>query len=172
MVNQANLLMWSELCTVLCLFILSYTEAAFTEADKFTYAYHCHNGNLLEASRSWDKDPEDRSCKCGLQDSASQNAVFTKEREQLYHTRQRIKVAIGSWLAAAVDAFLLKILIEEHLGYPTDLVSDDDRDPIWPWPALADGTQAHVCACMRMRAHARTSVHVCECRLVCMCACF
>jgi hypothetical protein len=39
-------------------------------------------------------------------------------------------LAAVSRLAAAVDAFLLKILIEERLGYPVQLVSDGSLDGV------------------------------------------
>ena len=31
----------------------------------------------------------------------------------------------GSWLGASIDAFLIKIILEEELGYQTVLVSEE-----------------------------------------------
>ncbi len=35
-----------------------------------------------------------------------------------------VKVAVGGWKGAATDAFLLKVEIEQDLGYPTEMVPD------------------------------------------------
>jgi hypothetical protein len=36
------------------------------------------------------------------------------------------QVVVGQWIAGAIDAFLLKIMLEEDLGFPVRLVLDDD----------------------------------------------
>ena len=38
--------------------------------------------------------------------------------------RDKIRIVVGSWFAAAMDAFLLKVAIEEVLGFPVELVPD------------------------------------------------
>jgi hypothetical protein len=42
--------------------------------------------------------------------------------------QEPIKILISSWVGAALDAFLLKILLEEVLGYPVKLISDVDEE--------------------------------------------
>ena len=74
----------------------------------FTYAVHCYRAN------SSFTDP---SCNC-----------LSKTKHAAYDTQPTVVVVIGSWLAGAIDAFLLKIVLEQELGYPTVLVSDED-----PW---------------------------------------
>jgi hypothetical protein len=41
-------------------------------------------------------------------------------------SRPTIKIVVGGWVAAAVDAFLLKIVIEEIQGFPVQLIDDVD----------------------------------------------
>ena len=49
---------------------------------------------------------------------------FGKSPHSEFNARPIIKVVVGSWFGAQVTAFLLKIVIEEELGYPTLLLSD------------------------------------------------
>ena len=56
-------------------------------------------------------DPECR-CRGGL------------PRHSEFDSRPTIKVSVGGWQGAATDAFLLKIAIEQELGYPTELLPD------------------------------------------------
>ena len=56
----------------------------------------------------------DRSCNClGLPIPAGSDS------------RPTVKIIVGSWTAAEIDAFLLGIVIEEYLGYPVEMMHED-----------------------------------------------
>ena len=56
----------------------------------------------------------DRSCNClGLPIPAGSDS------------RPTVKIIVGSWTAAEIDAFLLGIVIEEYLGYPVEMIHED-----------------------------------------------
>ena len=56
----------------------------------------------------------DRSCNClGLPIPAGSDS------------RPTVKIIVGSWTAAEIDAFLLGIVIEEYLGYPVEMIPED-----------------------------------------------
>jgi hypothetical protein len=106
--------------------------------DKIAYAVHCW------APNSTFTDP---LCNC-LGEAAHPN----------FGSRPTIRIIVGSWygppapsigcdsmswlwdsflatvprLGAAVDSFLLKILIEGRLGYPVQLLSDGQLADVWP----------------------------------------
>jgi hypothetical protein len=82
--------------------------------------------SLIAADDGWDRTYgkacwpanstfTDPACRCRDRDSPPHSK---------FATRPTIKVAIGSWLGAATNAFLLKFAIEQELGYPTELVTD------------------------------------------------
>ena len=52
-----------------------------------------------------------------------------------------VTVVVGNWLGATVDAWILKLLIEEQLGWPTELIHWDDLFAEGPgvWGALKSG---------------------------------
>ena len=53
-----------------------------------------------------------------------------------------ITIVVGGWLGAAVDAWILKLLIEEQLGWPTELIPDSDlfaEEGLGVWGALKSG---------------------------------
>ena len=72
---------------------------------------------------------------------------FGIPRHPLYETRPTVIIAVGGWPAGEVDSWLLKIVIEEVLGFPTELVSDGLSNPsslnlTGPnsvWNAMANG---------------------------------
>jgi hypothetical protein len=39
-------------------------------------------------------------------------------------SRPTVKIIVGSWTAAEIDAFLLGIVIEEYLGYPVEMIPE------------------------------------------------
>ena len=41
-----------------------------------------------------------------------------------FGSQPTITIIVGSWLASALDAWVLKIMIEEDLEYPTELIFD------------------------------------------------
>jgi hypothetical protein len=47
-------------------------------------------------------------------------------------------------LAAALDAFLLKIIVEERLGYPVQLLSDGQLADIGPDLRISEGTSLNI----------------------------
>ena len=137
-------------------------------ADEWTsiYAMHCYGPN------SSFTEP---SCNC-----------FGEPKREAYHSRRRaVIIAIGSWLGAAIDAFLLKTVIEEQFGYPTILVSNEEIEESqkgvlhkegWSdedikahsraatiFPDLAKGMAVcpparppvHACICVHVRSYAR-----------------
>jgi hypothetical protein len=87
------------------------------------YAVHCYGAN------SSNTDP---SCNClGL------------PMDEEFAKRPTIRVIVGEWTAGAIDAFLLKIVIEEYMGYPVELISDGNESILYSAPdecKQADGT--------------------------------
>ena len=74
------------------------------EAHNWHYAVQCHGVNSSNT---------DLSCNClGL------------PMAEEFDSRPTIKIIVASWTAAAIDAFLLKIVLEEYMGYPVKLVED------------------------------------------------
>jgi hypothetical protein len=71
---------------------------------------------------------------------------FGVPRHPLYETRPVVVVVVGSWLGAEIDAWLIKTIVEEVLGFPTELVSDGLSDvsslnltgPEGVWNAMAN----------------------------------
>lgn len=74
------------------------------EAHNLLYAVQCHRANSSNT---------DLSCNC-----------LGKPMVEGFDSRPTIKVIVGSWTAAAIDAFLLKIVLEEYMGYPVELVEE------------------------------------------------
>ena len=70
------------------------------------YATHCYGANTSF---------NDPSCNC-----------FGKPRPKTVDSLAAVVVVVGGWLGGAVDAWLLKLLIEEQLGRPTELIPDAD----------------------------------------------
>ena len=99
----------------------------------FTYAVDCYGAGSSFA---------DLSCNC-----------LSKPPHAAYDSRDTIVIVIGSWLAGAINAFLLKTVIEEVFGYPVMLVPDEkpwlhmegwhDKDAGTMFPYLARGL-AHI----------------------------
>jgi ABC-type proline/glycine betaine transport system substrate-binding protein len=63
-----------------------------------------------------------------------------------FDARPEIKVYVASWAAAALDAWLLKFVIEEVLGFPVSLLSSS-------LPQFASDTSA-------LQALARGDAHI------------
>jgi hypothetical protein len=70
------------------------------------YATHCYGANTSF---------NDPSCNC-----------FGKPRPKTVDSLAAVVVVVGGWLGGSVDAWLLKLLIEEQLGRPTELIPDAD----------------------------------------------
>jgi hypothetical protein len=51
---------------------------------------------------------------------------FGGPKDSDFDSRPTVKVVLGTWATAALDAFLLKGVIEEKLGFPVLLISDYD----------------------------------------------
>jgi hypothetical protein len=71
-------------------------------ADDRLYAAHCH------AANSSFNEP---SCNC-----------LGTARHAKFNSRPTIKVILSDWIAAGIDAFLLKVAIEEVLGFAVELI--------------------------------------------------
>jgi hypothetical protein len=69
------------------------------------YAEHCYRAN----------SSNDPSCNC-----------FGQPRPQTTGFQAVVTIVLGDWLGAYVDAWLLKLLIEERLGRPAELIPDSD----------------------------------------------
>jgi len=102
---------WLSLCRVLAAVILlasstgaNWQRRAGTASLEYTYSVNCYGANSSFAI------PE---CNClgGTPDPRLSG-------------RDKIRIVVGSWFAAAMDAFLLKVAIEEVLGFPVELVPD------------------------------------------------
>ena len=102
------------------------------ETFHFIYGTRCHAANTSFT---------DASCNC-----------LGKGRHPKFDSRPRITVIVGTWTASALDAFFLKIMIEEDLGWPVRLMLDNDAELLKMegggvkfagWSALANGN-AHL----------------------------
>jgi hypothetical protein len=74
------------------------------EEEPEKYTEHCYRANSAFT---------DPSCNC-----------FGQPRPQATVSQAVVTVVVGGWLSASVDAWLLKLLIEEQLGTPTELIPD------------------------------------------------
>ena len=87
-------------------------------------AVHCYRANSSFV---------DSSCNCFGQPPARQPRPQTDS----------VTVVVGGWLGATVDAWMLKLLIEEQLGWPTELIPDTDlfamENGLGVWGALKSG---------------------------------
>ena len=104
------------------------TDAARTNsmADDRLYAAHCH------AANSSFNEP---SCNC-----------LGTARHAKFDSRPTIKVILSDWIAAGIDAFLLKVAIEEVLGFAVELIpsyADNFKDDASVIDALGRG-DAHI----------------------------
>ncbi len=72
----------------------------------------------------------DSSCNC-----------FGLPRPQTTDFKAAVTIVVGGWLGATVDAWILKLLIEEQLGRPTELIPDSDlfAEGQGVWGALKSG---------------------------------
>ena len=77
----------------------------------------------------------DSSCNCFGQPRVRQ------PRPQTTDSEAAVTIVVGGWLGAAVDAWILKLLIEEQLGWPTELIPDSDlfAEGLGVWGALKSG---------------------------------
>ena len=103
-------------------------DAARTDsmADDRLYAAHCH------AANSSFNEP---SCNC-----------LGTARHAKFDSRPTIKVILSDWIAAGIDSFLLKVTIEEVLGFAVELIpsyADSFKDDASVIDALARG-DAHI----------------------------
>ncbi len=72
----------------------------------------------------------DSSCNC-----------FGLPRPETTDSKAAVNIVVGGWLGANVDAWILKLLIEEQLGWPTELIPDLDLMAAGQgvWGALKSG---------------------------------
>ena len=131
-----------------------------------TYAVQCHGQGSTFV---------DQSCNCFSNPNGKPRG---------FDMQPSIVVLVGSWYTTAINAFLLRIILEEEMGHPTTLVIDEGVDRKhapegWTdedlleynegqsgarWKALSKGVLARLHACMRahllgcMLAHFKPSV--------------
>jgi hypothetical protein len=87
-------------------------------------------GHVSDASpfRSGMDEPRDiRAMHCFRANSSlgdSSCNCFGQPRPQTSDSKAPVTIVVGNWLGATVDAWMLKLLIEEQLGWPTEMIPD------------------------------------------------
>ena len=90
---------------------------------------------------------------------------FGLPRPQTTDSKAAVTIVVGGWLGANVDAWILKLLIEEQLGRPTELIPDLDlmAEGQGVWGALKSG-YAMMYPEVAQRAGRHVSCQSCETR--------
>jgi hypothetical protein len=115
-------------------------EAGGAQVGRITGATHSDRRNGMN-------EPRDiRGIHCFRANSSlgdSSCSCFGQPRLQTSDSKAPVTIVVGGWLGATVDAWMLKFLIEEQLGWPTELIPDSnlfsERGPDGVWGALKSG---------------------------------
>jgi hypothetical protein len=119
----------------------AYATATGSQVGRISGASHSHRRKGVE-------DPRDTNAvRCFRANSSlgdsSCNCFGQPLRQQTTDSEAAvITIVVGGWLGAAVDAWILKLLIEEQLGWPTELIPDSDlfaEEGLGVWGALKSG---------------------------------
>jgi hypothetical protein len=69
------------------------------------------------AARCWGANSSFSNPACGC---------LTTSRHEKFDSRPIIRIIVGNWKAAELDSWLLKIVIEQHMGWPVQLHPDSE----------------------------------------------
>ena len=121
----------------------------------------CGNQNPDDDGRGTINDPNLFGARCWEANTSfsdpSACGCFNIPRHPEFDTRMIIRIVVGNWKAASLDSWLLKFVIEQHMGYPVKLFAASKycaTDDLFR--ALGRG-DVHMYPEVRCRAHGRLS---------------